>query len=131
MKVLLRWCRFNLVGAAGTVVQLTALAAFNRLAPSHYLLASVAAIEVTLLHNFVFHLHYTWRDRCTSAAIPGQLIRFHLSNGLVSIGGNLLLMPLLVERAGLPLLPSNGIAIVCCSLINFLLANRWAFPAAL
>ena len=26
-------------------------------------LATAAAVELTLLHNFVWHLHYTWRDR--------------------------------------------------------------------
>jgi len=125
---LFRYWRFNLVGAMGMAVQLTALAFFNRLSSGHYLIASAAAVELALLHNFIWHLHYTWRDRRSSSAFA-QLLRFHLSNGLVSMLGNLALMRLLVRGTHLPLLAANFIAILCCSLANFCLGNRWAFAA--
>jgi len=89
MSTLIRWGKFNLVGAMGMAVQLTALAFFNRWSGGHYLYASAAAIELTLVHNFVWHLHYTWRDRRDRSALLGQFVRFHLSNGLVSMLGNL------------------------------------------
>ena len=127
MNTFVRWWKFNLVGAVGMVFQLAALAVFNRVAAGHYLLASAAAIEVTLLHNFVGHLHYTWCDRRDRVALLGQFMRFHLSNGLVSMLGNLALMRILVDHAHLPVLASNCIAILCCSILNFFLANRWAF----
>ena len=127
MNPLIRWGKFNLVGAMGAVVQLAALTLFNRLAPGHYLCATAAAIEVTLLHNFVWHLHYTWRDRRDDSALFTQLMRFHLSNGLVSMLGNLALMRILVHQAHLPLLVANALAILCCSAINFCLGNNWAF----
>jgi putative flippase GtrA len=126
---LIRWGKFNLVGAVGMVVQLASLALFNRCFAGHYLLASAAAIELTLLHNFVGHLHYTWRDRRDNSALLAQLMRFHLSNGLVSMLGNLALMRLLVGVAHIPLLAANGIAILCCSILNFCLGNNWAFAA--
>jgi len=127
VNTLIRWGKFNLVGAFGMVVQLAALALFERMAPGHYMVASAAAVEIAVLHNFVWHLHYTWRDRRDDSALGGQLIRFHLSNGLVSLLGNLLLMRLLVQGAHLPVLASNGIAILCCSVVNFSLGNNWAF----
>jgi putative flippase GtrA len=127
MNTLMRWGKFNLVGAMGAAVQLTALALLNRWTGGHYLLASAAAIEITLLHNFIWHQHYTWRDRRDRTAWLRQFVRFHLSIGLVSMLGNLVLMRLLVDRAHLPLLLSNVIAIVCCSLANFRLGNNWAF----
>ena len=99
MNALLRWGKFNLVGAMGMVVQLAALTAFCRLAPGHYLYASAAAIELTLLHNFIWHIKYTWRDRRDDSGIFAQLIRFHLSNGLVSMLGNLALMRILVPHS--------------------------------
>jgi len=127
MNPFIRWGKFSLVGAMGMVVQLSALALFNRLAPGHYLVATAAAIEVTLLHNFVWHLHYTWRDRRDGSAVLGQLVRFQLSNGAVSMLGNLVLMRVLVHGAHVPVVVSNGIAILCCSVINFGLGNCWAF----
>jgi putative flippase GtrA len=127
VSTLIRWGKFNLVGAMGMVLQLGALALLNRWAAGHYLYASAAAIELTLLHNFVWHLRYTWRDRRDRSAILVQLMRFHLSNGLVSMLGNLALMRILVDEAGMPLLVSNCIAILCCSIVNFCLGNNWAF----
>ena len=127
MSTFIRWSKFNLVGAAGMVVQLASLALFNRCVPGHYLLASAAALELTLLHNFIAHLHYTWRDRRCNSLLLDQLLRFHLSNGLVSMLGNLALMRMLVGVAHLPLLASNLIAILCCSVLNFCLGNNWAF----
>jgi len=129
MNTFIRWGKFNLVGAMGMGVQLAALALFNRWRPGHYLVASAAALELTLLHNFVWHLRITWRDRRQDRALPGQLLRFHLSNGLVSMLGNLALMRLLVEEAGLPVLTANCIAILCCSVVNFCLGDSWTFAA--
>ncbi|HTW48875.1 MAG TPA: GtrA family protein [Acidobacteriaceae bacterium] len=130
MSPLVRWWRFNCVGAIGMAVQLGALACFERVSCGHYLMATAAAVELTLLHNFVWHLHYTWRDRRSARAIPGQLVRFHLANGVVSLAGNLALMPLLVHGARLPVLAANAAAIICCSVVNFALGHLWAFAPA-
>lgn len=127
MNTLIRWLKFNLVGAIGVAIQLAALALFNRLAPGHYLCTTAVAIEFTLLHNFVWHLHFTWRDRRDDSEVLAQLVRFHLSNGLVSMLGNLILMRLLVQQAHLPILLANVVAILCCGILNFILSNHWAF----
>ncbi len=127
MNLLARWGKFNLVGAMGMVVQLGALAVLSRWMGGHYLAATAAALEVTLVHNFVWHLGYTWRDRRDRQAMAAQLVRFHLSNGMVSLGGNLGLMRLLVGEARMPLLAANGIAILACSVVNFGLGHRWVF----
>ena len=36
-------------------------------------------------------------------------------------------MRILVHEARMPLLASNGIAILCCSVVNFCLGDRWSF----
>jgi len=129
MSTFIRWGKFNLVGAAGMVFQLAALALLNPWAAGHYLYATAAAIELTLLHNFAWHLRYTWRDRSDGSSRLAQIVRFHLSNGMVSMVGNLALMRVLVQQAHMPLLAANAIAILCCSLANFLLGDCWAFAA--
>jgi putative flippase GtrA len=127
VNALIRWGKFNAVGAMGMAVQLAALAAFNRLAPGHYLLTSAAALEVTLVHNFIWHLRYTWRDRQENSSRLTKLLRFHLSNGMVSLVGNLVLMRILVGESCLPVLAANAIAILLCSLVNYGLGDRWVF----
>jgi putative flippase GtrA len=127
MNEFIRWCKFNIVGAMGMAVQLGSLALLNRMTGGRYLLATVAALELTLVHNFVWHLHYTWRDRRDQSALARQFLRFHLSNGLVSMAGNLALMPILVHGARIPVVASNTIAILCCSILNFCLGSNWTF----
>ena len=130
MTPFMRWVTFNLVGAVGLLVQLAALALFNRLLHGRYLIASVAALEVALLHNFKWHTQYTWHDCRDSFSLRRQLVRFHLSNGLLSLAGNLALMPLLVHAAHLPVLISNCVSVVCCSVANFWVSHSWTFSAA-
>jgi putative flippase GtrA len=122
--------KFNMVGALGMGLQLSAFTLFNRWTAGHYLFASAASVELALLHNFVWHSTCTWRDRRDSLTPSQKLMRFHLSNGLVSIFGNLVLMRLLVHSIHLPLLVSNSLAILSCSFANFYLSHNWAFPVA-
>ena len=60
-----------------------------------------------------------------------RLLRFNLTTGAVSIGGNLLLMRLLVGQAHLPPFLANLLSIAGCSLVNFLVSDRWVFRAPL
>jgi putative flippase GtrA len=129
VSAFVRWLKFNAVGVVGTGVQLAALAVFNRWMAGHYLVATAAALEVALLHNFLWHALYTWRDRCGEGRVFGRMVRFHLSNGAVSMVGNLVLMRVLVEGAGMPVLAANGVAILVCSVVNFFLGDGWVFRA--
>lgn len=122
-----RWARFNAVGMLGALLQLSTLALLNRVFPRHYLLTSASAVELTLLHNFLWHLHYTWPDRRHTTSRLRQCLRFHLSNGSVSLLGNLALMRLLVGKVHLPTLLANLLAILCCSALNFFVGNNWVF----
>ena len=128
MNRLVRWWKFNVVGAMGVVVQLVVLAGFTRVLHGHYLIATALAIEVAVVHNFVWHQRYTWRERCSGGGgWWGRMVRFQLSNGAVSMVGNLVLMRLLVQGMGMKVVVANGLAIVCCSVMNFALGEGWAF----
>ncbi len=126
MTTFQRFARFSGVGLLGTALQLLTLAALTRAFPTHYLLASAVALELTLLHNFLWHLRYTWPDR-TRTQIPQACLRFHLTNGLISLVGNLTLIGILVHHAHLPPVLANLIAIAVCSIANFHLSHRWTF----
>jgi putative flippase GtrA len=124
---MLRFLRFNGVGILGFAVQVAVLAALIRFGV-HYLAATAVAVEVAVLHNFGWHERWTWRDR---PAVPGsrarRLWRFHASNGLISLAGNLVLMRLLVGMLGLPAIAGNLLAVVLCSLLNFSASDRFVF----
>ena len=116
-----RWWKFNAVGLIGVAVQLGVLALLTQ-AHVHYLVATALAVEVAVLHNYAWHLRWTWAGR------RGSLIRFHLANGLVSVASNLVLMRLFTGVLGWPVVPANLLAIALTSLVNFFLGDRWVFP---
>jgi putative flippase GtrA len=62
MQLFTRWAAFNAVGLAGVAVQLACLALLVH-AGSHYLAATALAVEAAVLHNFLWHQRWTWRDR--------------------------------------------------------------------
>jgi putative flippase GtrA len=124
-----RWLKFNLVGAVGIAVQLAALAALVSSFHVNYLIATALAVETAVIHNFIWHERFTWVDRTNLRPrdVVVRLVRFNLTAGAVSILGNVVLMRLLVGQAGLHYFYANLLAIVACSLINFLMSDRFVF----
>jgi putative flippase GtrA len=127
-----RWLVFNMVGVLGAVVQLTVLAALTHGAGMSYLPATALAVEAAVLHNFVWHQRWTWRDRqlTSSRRVFDRLVRFHLLNGSVSIAGNLIITAFLTAGFGLDAVAANVAAILTCSLINFVGSDALGFADA-
>jgi putative flippase GtrA len=182
-STLLRWCKFNLVGGIGILVQFVALFFLRGVMHFNYLFATAIAVEAAVVHNFVWHEQFTWADRVRGA--PRQVwgaeahnilsrlfaalkrcatqrlglrgpcepsgpiarcgprerwisskpygpslrrfLRFNLTNGAVSILGNLALMRVMVGQGHMNYLLANGIAIALCSVANFLVSENWVF----
>lgn len=128
MNLFQRWLKFNTVGAMGVLVQLAALAALRGGLHIDYLIATALAVEIAVLHNFVWHEAWTWSDRTGAhGGAAMRLLRFNLSNGLISIVVNLLLMRLLVGRLHLQYLLANILAIGAGALVNFAVSNWLVF----
>ncbi len=123
----MRFFRFNGVGVLGFAIQVIVLGVLLR-AGVHYLVATVLAVEAAVLHNFLWHERWTWRDRpATGRARLARLGRFHLLNGAVSLVGNVLLMRLFVGTLGLPAIPANLVAVLACSVINYFASDGLVF----
>jgi putative flippase GtrA len=123
-----RAARFALVGALGIVVQLLILEVLTALG-CHYLWATVLAVEAAVLNNFTWHQKFTWLERGDPSLAQARvrMLRFHLSNGVISIFGSLLLMRWLVGQLGVRMLVANLLTIAACSVGNFLASDRWVF----
>ena len=152
----------------GVAAQLAALAFFNRVLGLGALIATAAAVETAVLHNFIWHERYTWADRIAgfgirrsrhdrasgsgiwdsqsdhwkrrsffetripnpkshAAEVLRRLFLFNLTNGSVSLVGNVMLTGFLLTQAHLPLLAANLVSITCCALVNFTVSDRWVF----
>jgi putative flippase GtrA len=125
----IRWLKFNFVGAVGIVVQLIALTILKSGLGMHYLVATGLAVETAVIHNFLWHERFTWLDRKTGGRneMLLRLVRFNLSTGLISIVGNLLLMKALVGHLHLNYLLANILAIGTCAFLNFLVSDQFVF----
>jgi len=143
----LRYVKFGLVGASGTVVNMAVLFLaqeylFSAIAqPRSRLYASLAlAIAVATLNNFTWNRLWTWSDRLRAAAAQ------HAQAGVASGGAWRRLLQQLGQYAvaswvgialqyGLTLwlshflhyLLANVIAIVLASVSNFIANDRWTF----
>jgi putative flippase GtrA len=129
--LLLRWLRFNAVGGIGIGVQLLALAALKSLLGLHYLTATALAVEAAIIHNFLWHERWTWRDRPVGAwESARRLLRFNLTTGGLSLLSNLVLMRVLVGNFGLHYLVANLLAIAATSIANFAVSEWFVFRSA-
>jgi len=133
-STLVRWCKFNFVGGIGIGVQFAALFLLKSVLHFDYLAATAVAVEAAVVHNFVWHEQFTWADRTKFEGLhPGwrrslsRLLRFNLTNGAVSILGNLALMKAMVGQGHMNYLLANAIAITLCSVANFLVSETWVF----
>ncbi|MBK5294218.1 MAG: GtrA family protein [Acidobacteriia bacterium] len=128
MNLALRWMKFNAVGGLGIGVQLGALAVLKSLFGVNYLWATGWAVEMAVLHNFFWHMHWTWGDRKAGWRVALlRLVRFNLTTGALSIFSNLVLMRWLVGQWKLHYLWANLIAIAATSIANFLMSEWFVF----
>ncbi len=125
-----RWLKFNLVGGIGIVVQLLILIVLKTWLGLNYLVATALAVEGAVVHNFLWHERFTWIDRAScdlrKRSWP-RFLKFNLTTGVLSIAGNLLLMKMLAGLGHMNYLAANGITIVACSVLTFLVSDTCVF----
>lgn len=118
-----RFIKFNLVGLSGVAVNEGLLIILATLV--YYLYASVVAIEVSIITNFILNDFWTFRDRRHGHIV----VRFFKFNGLMLIG---LAVNLGILFAGTNYLSinytlSNLIGIGAAFLVRYFLSLRYAW----
>jgi dolichol-phosphate mannosyltransferase len=127
-----RWASFAGVGILGFGVQLAVLGFLTAGAGLPTAPAAAMAVETAVLHNFVWHERWTWRDRARGgrASVLRRLARFHAGAGIVSLAGNVAITVFLAEWLHVPVVLANACAVGVLSVLNFLLADRWVFAGS-
>ena len=119
---------FTVVGIIGYGVQTAVLWLLVGRLRMAVVPATLAATEAAVLHNFFWHLAWTWSDRPGGVrAVAGRLVRFNLSNGGFSLVGGAAIMALLVDALGVHYLLANLVAVLAVSIANFLASDRFVF----
>jgi putative flippase GtrA len=128
-SIIKRWIVFNSVGAMGIGVQITVLWVLASVFQIGYLPATGLAVEAAIVHNFLWHEHWTWADRkkqCSGGALK-RFLYFHMANGAISLVGNLIFMQVFVEIFALHYMVSNLLSVVICSALNFVAGNSLVY----
>jgi putative flippase GtrA len=128
-----RFARYNLVGFMGVALKFGVLVVLMEFTHAGYVIGTVVAVEAALVHNYCWHVRWTWRDRCAGQALrmaAWRLLQFQFGTGGVALAANLLVMRVMVEQFGLHYGAAGVAATVCAGIANFLLANCLIFAAA-
>jgi putative flippase GtrA len=130
---MLHWFKFNAVGALGILVQLGTLSFLAAEMHVNYLPATAVSVEAAILHNFLWHERFTWKDRTQidSRGSLARLLKFNLTTGVISIAGNVLLMRVFAGGIGLHYFVANLLTIASCSITNFFISDRIVFRSCI
>ena len=119
---------FAVVGVFGYVLQTIALWVLVSRAGMGVVTATLVATELAVIHNFIWHVRWTWADRPAGRwAVAGRFLRFNVSNGGISLAGGAASMAVLVHAVGMPYLVANLLTVLLCAVANFLAGDRWVF----
>jgi putative flippase GtrA len=116
--------KFCAVGASGYVVNLSVFALCVEAIGLHHLIGATVAFVVAVTNNFWWNRHWTFKARRGHAGF--QAARFFT----VSVAAFLFaatVLQLLVGVANLPEVPSQAIAIVAATPLNFIGNKMWSF----
>ena len=125
-----RWGLFNLVGFAGFVLQIAAIALLTRRFGWTPFAATAVALELAALQNFAAHSRWTWGDR-PEASIGGWLRRYwrYQAAKSAALAANLAVTTALFH-AGLPAEAANTVAVLVCAVPNYLVSEHLVFHDA-
>jgi putative flippase GtrA len=125
-----RLLKFGIVGGGGTLLNIVLLQLFAGVMGIDYKIASIFAIECSIIHNFIWNYHWTWHDRkaVTTVGKVQNFFRFNLSAGITGFVINWGLLVFLSEVFHMHYQAANIIGIVCGALINFITGHYWVFP---
>jgi dolichol-phosphate mannosyltransferase len=129
LNTIKRWLRFNTIGLMGTGVQLLTIFFLRSFFQLNYLVATLIAVQCSLIHNFFWHQRWTWKNSISTGRRESfqRFLKFNSTSGTLSMMGNLGFTSVLVQAVHLPYLACNILAIGGTNILNFFLANNFAF----
>ncbi len=125
---LTRFVKFCIVGASGTLVNMSLLWLLTEFAGLPYLVSAVIGIETSIVSNFTFHDFFTFSDRRSTTAMV--FFRRLLKYNLISLAGlaiNMGVLWALTELVGLYYLLSNLVGIASTTVSRYILNLWWTW----
>ena len=89
--------------------------------------ASILAIEIAIIHNFIWFRHWAWKDRVHRPSFFKHLIIFNAATGAVDFVGNVSVLWALTTFAGVHYLVANVLGMIVPPFIKFWLNEKFIF----
>ena len=124
-----RLLKFCVVGGSGVVVNMGVLYLLTEYFRIPYYIASLIAIEMSILSNFFLNHIWTWKDRGGSLWL--KLFRYHVGVAGTAFLFNYILLIVLTGWLGIYYLLSNLIGITVGTILNYLVNDRWTFKTSI
>ncbi len=120
--------KFGAVGASGILVNTGLLYFFTDVAGLYYVLSSAIAVETSIISNFCLNELWTFIERGKEGLkhLFKRFLKFNTVS-LTGMLGNIAILYLLTEFAGIYYLVSNLIAIMVVFAWNYLVNVRWTW----
>ncbi len=118
--------KFSVVGTSGVFVNMGLLLILTRLFGIALEYASLIAIEISIISNFVLNNIWTFRKRTVKIPLLKRFVRFHIvafSAGVV----NYITLLSLHYGLGLTDVIANLIGIAAATIVNYVLNSRWTW----
>jgi putative flippase GtrA len=122
------------VGTLGFVLQIGTITLLTMAVGWPYVPATAIAVcarrtvGLAVVHNFCWHERWTWSDRTAGRrGMAQRLVKYLMTTGLASVGGNLISTVICVELLGLRVIAANAAGVATMTLANFTAADRWVF----
>ena len=122
-----RLLKFGVVGVTGIAVNMGALYLLTDFGKIPYFIASLIAIELSILSNFSINLGWTWKDRSEAGTVWSKLLRYHIGVGITALLGNYLILIAMTEWLGVYYLVSNLVGIGVGTLASYIVNDLWTF----
>jgi putative flippase GtrA len=114
---MIRIIKFCIVGGINTTITLSAFYLLNKIIGVNYAASTVISYSLGIINSYILNKHWTFQD--LDKKVFFQLLRFITIN-LVSLGINLLIMYILVDKLYLDSMLSQILATGFSTVSNFL-----------
>jgi putative flippase GtrA len=130
LATLFRGGKFMIVAWLGMLVNTGCLYLFKGVFGIRLIPASILAIEIAIIHNFIWFRLWTWKDRPNKQPFFRQLIKFNVATGAVDFAANVTVLWSLATIVGIHYLVANILGMIAPPFIKFWLNERFIFKGS-
>jgi len=128
LPTLFRGAKYAVVAALGAGVNSAGLYLFKGVLGLPLILSSVFAIEIAIVHNFLWFKYWAWRDRFDPhTPLLRQLLAYNVVTGAIDLAGNISVLWTLTTFFGVHYLIANVLGMIAPPILKFWLNEKVFF----